>query len=251
MTNGIYVHSKSFLREYRQGIMQINMGGTLVNVSAILLGCALGWRLQGRLPSRFNQMLIQVLGVFTLLLGVQMFVAGADAGLLILGAVLGGALLGEGLQLDDALQQLGLVLEKRLAGISGVDRRFSKAFVTSSLLFAVGPMAILGAIQDGLGRDPSILYVKAIMDGVISIAFAATLGLGTAFSALPVLLYQGTLTLLAAQAQTLMTPDVIALINGVGGLMLACIGLNLLEIAQIKVTNLLPGFGIVLLLAVF
>jgi uncharacterized protein len=229
------------------------MGGTLVNVSAILLGCTLGWGLEGRMPTRFNQLLIQVLGIYTLLLGVQTFLVGSEAGvgLQVLAALLVGALVGEGLQLDDHLQNLGTVLEKRLGGVDGIDRRFSKAFVTSSLVFVVGPMAILGSLQDGLTRDPSILYVKAIMDGVISIAFAATLGVGTAFSTLPVLVYQGSLTLLAEQIQTLVTPEVLALINGVGGVMLVCIGLNLLEMIQVRVTNLLPGFlvaGIVAIL---
>ncbi len=222
------------------------MTGTLVNILAILGGCALGWSLKGRIPWRFNQILIQVLGVFTLLLGIQMFIAGAkaDTGLAVLGSLLSGALLGEVLQLDNRLQQFGDFLEARLGKVEGLDRRFSKAFVASSLLFGVGPMAILGSLQDGLNQDPSILYVKAVMDGIVSIAFAATLGLGTAFSTLPVLIYQGGLTLLAGQIQDFITPAAIALVNAVGGFMLVCIGLNLLEVIQIRVTNLLPGFVI-------
>lgn len=224
------------------------MTGTLVNIIAILCGCALGWSLKSRIPWRFNQIAIQVLGVFTLLLGVQMFIAGAQAGtgLGVLGALLTGALLGEALQLDNRLQQFGSFLETRLGRVEGLDRRFSKAFVSSTLLFGVGPMAILGSLQDGLNQDPSILYVKAVMDGIVSIAFAATLGVGTAFSTLPVLIYQGGLTLLAGQVQDLITPAAIALVNAVGGFMLVCIGLNLLEVIQIRVTNLLPGFAIAL-----
>ena len=224
------------------------MTGTLVNIIAILGGCALGWSLKGQIPARFNQIAIQVLGVFTLLLGIQMFISGAQAGtgLGVLGALLTGALLGEVLQLDNRLQQFGRFLENRLGRVEGLDRRFSKAFVSSTLLFGVGPMAILGSLQDGLNQDPSILYVKAVMDGIVSIAFAATLGVGTAFSTLPVLIYQGGLTLLAGQVQDLITPAAIALVNAVGGFMLACIGLNLLEVIQIRVTNLLPGFVIAL-----
>jgi uncharacterized protein len=223
------------------------MTGTIVNIAAILTGCSVGWGLRQRLPPQLGQTLIQALGVFTLLLGLQMFAEGARAGtlpLLVLGALLMGTVIGESLHLEQRLQHLGHYLERTLGHLEGLNQSMSHAFVTSSLLFAIGPMAVLGSIQDGLNQDPSILYVKSVMDGVISIAFTTTLGLGTAFSCLPVLILQGSLTLLAAQAQVLVTPAVIGGLNSIGGLLLVSISLNLLGIMKIPVTNLLPSLAI-------
>lgn len=218
------------------------MIGTLINVATIIIGGGLGVLLGARIPARLRQTVISGLGLFVLAYGIQMFLKTQNP-LIVCGAVLIGVLLGEWWKVEDGLAWLGKFLEARFMRSNGQsDGRFVRAFLTSSLLFCIGPIAILGSIQDGLTGDYKLLAVKALMDGFAAMAFASTLGVGVIFSALPILVYQGGITLLAAQAQALITPAMMAELIATGGILLLGISVSsLLEIKPIRVGNFLPA----------
>ncbi len=231
-------------RRWRKGNELI---GTLLNVAAILVGGALGCVLGGRLPDRLRQTVVAGLGLFTLAYGVQMFLQTRNA-LIVLGSILVGALLGEWWQIEAVLQRLGGWLERRF-NHGGDQNRFVRGFLTTAVMFCVGPMAILGAVQDGLQGDYSTLAVKAVLDGFGSLAFASSLGVGVLFSGPAVLLYQGGITLLAAQVQTVVTPAMMTEMSAVGGVILMGMAIgSLLELRPIRVGNFLPALVIAPLL---
>lgn len=222
------------------------MIGTLVNVATILVGGILGLFLGSRLPERVRQTVIAGLGLFVLAFGIKLFLSTQNA-LAVLGSLLIGALLGEWLQIDRALENLGIWLESRFARVNGgtTDNRFVRGFITASLVFCVGPMAILGSIQDGLTGDYSTLVVKAILDGFGALAFASSLGVGVLFSTGIVLLYQGGISLLAVQVQNILTDAMMVEMNATGGVLLLAIALSsLLEIKKLRTGNFLPALVI-------
>jgi uncharacterized protein len=214
------------------------MTGTLFNVAAILAGSVLGITVGSKLPENMRNTVVHGLGLVTSLIGLQMALQTQNV-LILLGALLLGGVLGEVLRIDDGIEKLGNFLQKRLA--SGRSSRFSEAFVTTSLLFCVGPMAILGSIQDGLSGDYSLLTVKSMLDGFASIAFSASLGWGVSFSALPILLYQGSLTLFAGLFDKVLTQPMITEMTATGGLVIVGIGLRLLDLKQMRLANFLPA----------
>lgn len=227
------------------------MTGTLVNVAAIILGSALGILLGSRLPQRVKETVVAVLGLFTLALGVSMFLKTGNS-LLVLGAVLVGGILGEWWRLEDRLIGLGGWLEQIFnrgkpvdgSAPTGTDsrERFIRGFLTASLVYLIGPLAILGAIQDGLTGDYRLLAVKSALDGFASLAFASSLGIGVAFSALPLFLYQGGISLLAAQVQSVTSEAMMTEMTATGGVLLLAIAISsLLEIKKIRTSNLLPA----------
>lgn len=221
------------------------MTGTLINVAAILAGSLLGLAFGKVLQDRTRETIISGLGLFTILIGVQMFLETQNA-LIVLGGLLVGGLIGEALKIERGLNNLGLRLEARFGAegdtSAAAQLRFVRGFMTTSLLFIIGPMAILGAIQDGLMDDYQLLAIKAILDGFASFAFASTLGIGVIFSAPVVLIYQGGISLLAAQIQGVMTSAMTAEMTATGGVLLVGLAVsNLLEIKEIRVGNFLPG----------
>jgi uncharacterized protein len=176
------------------------------------------------------------LGLAVLLIGVQLAIK-SNQMMIVIGSLIGGGIIGELLGIETRLEQLGSFLGSRFKG-SG---RVAEGFVTASLLYCVGAMAIMGALQDGLGGRPDILYAKAALDGIASVALASTLGIGVLFSALPLFLYQGVITLGATLAQQVLTPPVVQEMNAVGGLLIVAIGLDLLGMKRLPVGNLLPA----------
>ncbi|NPA27278.1 MAG: DUF554 domain-containing protein [Chloroflexi bacterium] len=229
------------------------MIGTWINVGTVLLGGTLGLLFGARLPERARQTVFYGLGVFTLLLGVQMF-GDSENPIRVLLAILFGGLLGEALHIEEGLANLGAWFERRFsrgaAGEGTTSSRFVQGFLAASLLFCVGPMTILGSIQDGLTGEYQILATKATMDGFAALAFASTMGVGVLFSVVVILLYQGGLTLLAAQLQGVFTDAMLAELNGAGGVLLVALALSsLLEVRRIRVGNLLPALVIAPLLA--
>ncbi len=228
------------------------MTGTWINIVTVLVGGTLGLFFGARLPERARQTVFHGLGVFTLLLGGRMFAASQNAIVVLLGLLLGG-LLGEWLRIEDGLRGLGAWFEARFtsgAAASDGSSRFVRGFLTASLLFCVGPMTILGSIQDGLTGNYEVLATKAVMDGFAALAFASTLGVGVLFSAVVVLVYQGGLSLLAAQLQGVFTEAMLAELNGAGGVLLVALALSsLLELKRIRVGNLLPALLVAPLLA--
>ena len=218
------------------------MTGTLINFVAIIAGSALGILFGSRLSENLKMTVIAGMGLFTAAVGIQMFLKTENA-LVVLGALILGALLGEWWGLEDRLQTLGVWLEKRFSGNSGGgSSHFVRGFLTASVLYCTGPMGVLGSISDGLKGDYLTLSIKSVLDGITSIAFASTLGIGVAFAALPVLAYQGLISLLAAQLNSVMTTSMMNEMTATGGVLLMGIGISsLLEIKKIRVGNFLPS----------
>lgn len=223
------------------------MIGTLVNVAAIIIGGTLGGLLKEKFTAEIKDTVIKGVALAVILIGMQMAFETNSVLIVILSLVLGG-IIGEILGIEKLLNKAGRSAEslfKRGAGIA-------RAFVQCSLIYCVGAMAVMGAIQDGLNGDPSTLYAKAMLDGFSAIAFGSTLGLGVALSAIPVLIYQGAISLLADRASVFLTDAIIAEMTATGGLLIVGIGLNILEITEIKVGNLLPAiFVAIILTAIF
>ena len=226
------------------------MTGSLANAGLIIVGSLVGATLSKRPKIAENKSLIQIMGSFIFLLGIQSaWTANSGTKFVVtLAATVLGALVGELAELESRVEALTQKMERRTKSQAGDSAhphgKRLRAFLSSSLLFCVGPMAILGALQDGLKHDPSILVSKGILDGVISIALTASLGIGIIFSSISVLIYQGGLTLLAESVQTLMTQPVIDGISSVGGMLLLFMGLNLIGVTKISIVNLLPSIPI-------
>ncbi len=219
------------------------MTGTLINVAAIITGGAVGLLARTGIPERYRRIILSGLGLFTLAIAFDLFLDG-DQSLVILGSVLIGSLLGEWWGIEARLGEIGQRIEKLYSRANGGagDGVFVRGFVSASLLFCVGPMAILGSIQDGLTGDFQLLLIKSVMDGFATMALTATLGTGVLFSAISVLLYQGSITLLAAQLQSVLSDAMISELNAVGGILLMGLAIStLLEIRPIRVGNMLPA----------
>ena len=219
------------------------MTGTLINVAAILIGGTIGLLFGSRIPERFKNTVIAGMGLFTAALGLQMFFKSENS-LIVLGALIIGALLGEWIGIEDGLQALGQALEKRFSrdAETGSSSKFVRGFMVSSLLFCVGPIAILGSIQDGLTGDYKLLAVKSTLDGFAAIAFASTLGVGVLFSSFIILIYQGGVSLLANQLNAIVTDPMMAEMTATGGVILMGVAVsNLLELKKIRVGNFLPA----------
>ena len=226
------------------------MIGTFLNVVTVLIGGGLGTIFGERLPARVRESVLAALGLLTIAIGLKMTLDSQNA-IITLGSVLLGGLLGEWWQIEAALKRLGAWLEARFAhsgaeyGDAEGTARFIRGFVSASLVFCVGPMTILGSIQDGLTGNFQLLAVKSVLDGFASLAFAASTGIGVLFSAIVILVYQGALSLLAAQAQAVLTDPMIREMTAAGGLLIMGIGIGpLLELKPIRVANYLPALVI-------
>jgi uncharacterized membrane protein YqgA involved in biofilm formation len=225
--------------------------GTLINMATVIIGGSLGTLLGHRLPERARETVMNGLGLITLVVGMQMALSTQNV-LIVLGSVLLGGILGEWWRIEDRLEGLGKALEQRFAGgtepasvaHSDSSLSFTRGFVTASLVFCVGPMTILGSIQDGLSGDYHLLAIKSMLDGFAALAFASTLGVGVVFSALTVLVYQGGLSLSAGLAQTLLTDPMINEMTATGGVLILGISLILLDLKRVRVANLLPAIFI-------
>ncbi len=221
------------------------MLGTAFNVSAIVIGTLVGLAIRRRLPERMNSIAVQALGLVTALIGVKMMITTENLLIVLVSMVIGGVV-GELLGVEARLEGFGAKVEAKFSKEGGT---FAKAFVTSSLLYCVGPMAIIGSLQDGLTGDFTILLTKSGLDGVASIAFASTLGVGVLFSAVPVALYQGAITIGASMLEPYLTSRMINEMTAIGGLLIVGIALNILQVARIKVGNLLPAILVIAMLS--
>ena len=226
----------------------LRLSGTLINMVTVGLGTGLGLLLQGRLPERIQRILTQGVGLITVLIGTQLgaSLTEAEAGqvdgiiLGLLALTLGGTL-GEWGQIEERLQGIGQWLQKRFQGRG----RFTEGFVTASLLFCIGPLTLIGSLNNGLLGDNRLLVLKSVMDGIAATALTSSLGIGVGFSILVIALYQGGVSLAAGSlAQSLPDPATdprVLLITGVGGLMILGLGINLLGIGQMRVASFLPA----------
>ncbi len=218
------------------------MTGTIINIIAVLLGGGLGTLLGDRLPQRMRETVMHGIGLVTLVVGIHLTLQTQNI-LIVMGSVLVGALLGEWWQISAGLERASEWLRQRVAQRLS-DRslaHFTEGFVTASLVFCVGPMTIVGAIQDGLTGDFSLLAIKSVLDGFAALAFASTLGIGVLFSILTLLVYQGGITMLAGFAEMVLTAPMIAEMSATGGVLILAIGLLLLDLKRIRVANLLPA----------
>ena len=221
------------------------MTGTLLNIATVIVGSIIGLTFGARIPAKLKETVIAGMGLFTAAMGLQMFLK-TENPLIVLGALLIGTLFGEWWRIEDGLHKLGEFLEQRFSREEDDgSNKFVRGFLTSSLLFCVGPMAILGSIQDGLTGDYNLLAVKSVLDGFASVAFASTLGISVAFSSLIILVYQGGISLMAAQLDAIVTTSMMNELTATGGILLIGIGIsNLLEIKKIRVGNMLPALVI-------
>jgi uncharacterized membrane protein YqgA involved in biofilm formation len=215
--------------------------GTLLNTATVIVGALLGRAIGSRLPARLRETAMDGIALLTLLIGAQMAL-GTRHVLYVLGAVLIGGLLGEGLRIEDHLEAFGDWLERRVGGDSSEGgSNFSRGFVTTSILFCVGPVTLMGCIQDGLRGDYNLLAIKSVLDGFSALAFASALGWGVLFSAGTVLVVQGALTLGARTLSGSLTPAMSAELFATGGVMMLGLGIRLLGLKPVRVANFLPG----------
>ena len=222
------------------------MTGTFLNVGTVLLGTFLGVLLGGRLPERMQQRVLAGLGLATLVLGVDNGLAWRDTNpLYVIGGVLLGGLAGEALRIEDRLQALGDRLQARFASDPAHPEHhtFAEGFFVASLLFCVGPLTVLGSIQDGLHGNYDLLATKALLDGFASIALASGLGIGVGFAALTVLIVQGAITLAAGLFDSILAEgsEALAALTSAGGLLICGISLKLLDLKDVRVGNFLPA----------
>ncbi|WP_330373829.1 MULTISPECIES: DUF554 domain-containing protein [Lachnospirales] len=218
--------------------------GTIVNVLLILVGSILGILLKRGIEKRYEDLIMSALGLVTAVIGITFAIKSQNMLIVVVSLVIG-ALIGEWIDIDSKLNKVGDWLKDKVKGKGGTgleeESRIGEGFVTATLLFCVGSMAIMGALDSGLRGDHTILYTKSIMDGISALIFASSMGIGVALSAFPILIYQGGIALMAQTVQPYLSDAMMIEMNAVGGILLIGIGLSLLDIKRIKVSNLLPA----------
>ncbi len=213
------------------------MLGTFVNCLAILAGSILGLLFKNGIPEKYNNTIMQTVSLCVILVGLKTAL-GCDDLIVVIVSMALGAIIGEMIGIENLLERLGKVLEDRFAKEGS---SFSTGFVTASLLYCVGSMAIVGSLESGLLGKHDTLFAKSCLDGITAIILTSSLGIGVAFSLVPVLIYQGSITLAAGVLQPLLVPAVISQMSGAGGLLILGLGVNMLLKQKIKVGNMLPA----------
>jgi uncharacterized membrane protein YqgA involved in biofilm formation len=221
--------------------------GTIVNSLAIVGGSVLGFILKGGIPERINDSIMKGLALCIMVIGITGAIKTENM-LLVICSVVIGTLIGEIIDIDKWLKKLGDFIEDKLQGRGG---KISEGFVTASLVYCVGAMAIVGSLDSGLKGDHGILFTKAMLDGISSIMFTSTLGIGVALSSVSVFVYQGIITVAASFVQGIMSDTVVTEISAVGSLLIMGLGFNMLGITKIKVANLLPAIFIPMIYFLF
>lgn len=223
------------------------MFGTIVNVLAITAGSIAGILFRNSIPERYNKIILHAMSLSVMLIGLSSALK-TEQILVVIFSMTIGSILGEMIDIESKLQQLGKWFETRL-GDKGSG--FTRGFVTASLIYCVGAMAIVGALESGLSGNHQVLYAKSVIDGVTAIIFASTFGVGVLFSSLSVLLYQGTITMGASLLKPFLIPAVVQQMSAVGGLLIFAIGINMLEMTKIKIGNMLPAIFLPLIYYMF
>lgn len=220
------------------------MIGTLVNAAAVIAGGTIGMLFNKNMPERIKSIYFQAVGLFTLAIGISM-VYNMQHILIVVSSLAIGALLGEWLNLEEGAERLSNYLKTKFRIGS---EKFSEGFITAFLLYCIGSMTILGAIQEGTGGSSDLLLTKSLMDGFSSIVLASAFGFGVLVSAIPLLVFQGSITLLAMYASSFFTPEIIHGLSNVGGILLMGLAINILEIKKLRIMNMLPALIVVALL---
>lgn len=219
------------------------MLGTIVNTFAIIAGSLAGLFLKGGIPRRYSETVMHAISLAVILVGMKSAFASDDL-LVVIGSLAVGSITGEFIDIEKRLERVGQWFEARLSRLGG---GVAKGFVTASLIFCVGSMAIVGSLESGLSGNHQTLFAKSALDGISSIVFASSMGIGVMLSAGAVFVYQGLITLTASFMKQFLVPDVVAQMTSVGGLLIMAIGFNLLEFRKIKVANMLPAIFIPLI----
>ena len=219
------------------------MLGTIINTVAIIIGSLLGLVFRGGIPKKYNITIMQAISLAVILIGLKMALK-TDAILLVIFSLVIGSLIGEFLKIEGRLESLGKRLETRFAKTGA---GISRGFVVTSLIFCVGSMAIVGSLESGLTGNHQTLFAKSALDGISSIIFTSSLGIGVIFSSISVFIYQGLITASASLMKPFLITPVINQMSAVGGLLIIAIGFNLLEIQKIKIGNMLPAIFIPLI----
>ncbi|MGI6093409.1 MAG: DUF554 domain-containing protein [Veillonellaceae bacterium] len=223
------------------------MTGTLVNVVAVLIGSGIGLMLKRGIPDKYQATIMQGIALVVGLIGLQMAFKTQNMLVVIISMALGG-IIGEAINIDKMLKKAGDRLSERLGSKYG---DVGRGFVTASLVYCVGAMAVVGSIQEGLTGDTSTLFAKSALDGLTAIIFGSSMGIGVAFSSISIFVYQGTLTLLAMAFGNILPDSSVTEMTAVGGLLIVGICLLMLEIKEIKVANLLPAIPVAAVIAAF
>lgn len=221
------------------------MYGTLINAGAIIAGSVVGLLFHTRLPKRIVKIIFQGIGLFTLFIGFSM-AAKTNNFLIMIFSIILGAVAGELIDIEKYVNQLGKSIKK---GIKNDNESFSEGLTTAFLMYCMGSMTILGAFEEGMGEAPNLLLAKSVLDGVSSIALTSAFGIGVMFSVVPLLLYQGSLTLTAGLLHDIVSEPLMNEMTAVGGLLLIGLGVNILEIKKIKVLNMIPALAFAVVLA--
>lgn len=220
------------------------MIGTIVNTAAVIIGGSIGLLLKKGMPEKLKSIYFQAIGLFTLAIGITM-VYNMQHILLVVSALAIGSLLGEWGNLETHVENFTERLKHRL---KIGNERFSEGLITAFLLFCIGSMTIIGAMNEGLGISSDLLYTKALMDGFSAILLGSAFGVGVLFSALPLFLFQGAITLIAMFAGDFLSSEMMLGLTNLGGILLIGLGINILEIKKIRVINMLPSLLVVILL---
>jgi uncharacterized membrane protein YqgA involved in biofilm formation len=211
--------------------------GTIVNAVAIIAGGFLGLLFRGGIPEKYNRTIMNAISLAVLVIGIKGALKSDDL-LVVIFSLAFGSLLGEMARIEERLESLGKSLERRFAKN---DKGFYQGFITSTLLFCVGSMAIVGSLESGLTGDHQTLFAKSALDGITSIILGSTFGIGVAFSSGPLFIYQGAITMAAVLIKPLLTPQVVTQMSSVGGVLIMAIGFNLLGTAKIRIGSMLPA----------
>ena len=218
------------------------MLGTIINAISILVGGLIGSLFKNKISSAYNETIMKALGLSVILIGLKGALQVNDILLLIISLTIG-TLIGEMLNIEKGMERIGTWLESKFAKQDGL----ANGFVTASLVYCVGAMAIMGALESGLSNKHDILKAKSLIDGISAVIFASSLGIGVCFSAISVFIYQGTITLTAAFMKPFLIASVVNEMSAIGGLLIVAIGANMLEIKRIRVGNMLPAIFIPLI----
>ena len=221
--------------------------GTIVNTLAIIAGAMIGVIAKKAIPQRMGDIVMSAISIVVMVLGVQFGIASSNILIVIVSLVVGG-IIGEWIDIDRRLDDFGVRIQSRM---KGGDSNFSAAFVSTTLIYCVGSMAILGSIESGINGNHTILYTKSLMDGISAIFFASTLGAGVIFSGISVFIYQGILTVLAGYIGPYLSPEVVTEMSASGGILLIALSFTILGIKKIKVVNLLPAIFLPVILMLF
>lgn len=221
--------------------------GTIVNAGAIVLGSLIGMLAKKAIPQRMGDLIMTAIPIVVMVLGVQFSIASKNILIVIVSLVIG-AIIGELIDIDKKLEVFGNNVQLKM---KGNDSNFSAAFVSTTLIYCVGSMAILGSIESGINGNHTILYTKALMDGISAVFFASTLGAGVLFSSISVFIYQGILTILAGYVSPYLSSAVVTEMSATGGILLIALAFTILGIKKIKVANLLPAIFLPIVIMLF